>query len=249
MFTLVEKLAEIFANYGARLLDRRRTGRDSDVARHLLGVVLLLQDLCLRGDRVLTLAGQFGDGAADAATEAEFGQVMAEQVESVGKLRQAIDDSRMLLNTVDAGLYLELAPFLDVKSGLLTRWEQQRRTSTFSTTTLFFLPSAAVDRVAGVGKEGDTLAVLSSDRADYVMILAETLRETRTGEVRDIRRVNPEQAQRLRSDIDGARAELARARELCAQVASSVEQTVGADAMANLRRSLLRGAEKARRAQ
>ncbi|MEU8298580.1 hypothetical protein AB0C04_15040 [Micromonospora sp. NPDC048909] len=249
MFTLVEKLAEIFANYGARLLDRRRTGRDSDVARHLLGIVLLLQDLCLRGDRVLALAGQLGDGAADAATEAEFGQVMAEQVESVGKLRQAIGDSRMLLNTVDAGLYLELAPFLDVKSGLLTRWEQQRRTSTFSTTTLFFLPAAAVDRVAGVGKEGEALAVLSSDRADYVMILAETLRETRTGEVRDIRRVNPEQAQRLRSDIDGARAELARARELCAQVASSVEQTVGADAMANLRRSLLRGAEKARPAQ
>ncbi|MER7893069.1 hypothetical protein ABTX15_24935 [Micromonospora sp. NPDC094482] len=249
MFTLVEKLAEIFANYGARLLDRRRTGRDSDVARHLLGIVLLLQDLCLRGDRVLALAAQFGDGVADAATEAEFGQVMAEQVESVGKLRQAIGDSRMLLNTVDAGLYLELAPFLDVKSGLLTRWEQQRRTSTFSTTTLFFLPSAAVDRVASAGKEGDTLAVLSSDRADYVMILAETLRETRTGEVRDIRRVDPEQAQRLRSDIDGARAELACARELCAQVASSVEQTVGADAMANLRRSLLRGAEKARHAQ
>lgn len=242
VFTLVEKLAEIFANCGARLLNHGRTVRDSDVARRLLGIVLLLQDLCLGGDRVLALARQFSDGVGDEATEAEFGQVLAEQVETVGKLRKAIDDSRMLLNSVDAGLYLELAPFLDVKSGLLTRWEQQRRTSTFSTTTLFFLPPEAVDRVTGVGQEGDTLAGLSSDRADYVMTLAETLRETRSGEVRDIRRVNPEQAERLRSEIDGARAELARARELCAQVATLVEQTVGADAMANLRRSLLRGA-------
>jgi hypothetical protein len=243
VFTLVEKLAEIFASYGARLLEHRRTVRDSDVARRLLGIVLLLQDLCLRGDRVLALARQFGDGAADEATGADLGQVLAEQVETVGELRKAINDSRMLLNSVDAGLYLELAPFLDVKSGLLTRWEQQRRTSTFSTMTLFFLPPAAVDRVARMAQEGDTLAGLSSsDRADYVMTLAETLRETRSGEVRDIRRVNPEQAPRLRSEIDGARAELARARELCAQVASLVERTVGADVMADLRRSLLRGA-------
>jgi hypothetical protein len=242
VFTLVEKLAEIFANCGARLLDHRRTVRDSDVARRLLGIVLLLQDLCVGGDRVLVLVWQFSDGAADDAVEAEFHLVLAEQVETVRKLRDAIDDSRMLLNSVDAGLYLELAPFLDVKSGLLTRWEQQRRLSQFSTTTLFFLPPAVVDRVARIGREGGTLAGQSSKRADYVLVVAETLRDRRSAEVRDIRQVGPEQAERLRSEIEGARAELARARDLCVRVASLVEQVIGSEAMASLRRSLMRGA-------
>jgi hypothetical protein len=240
VFTLVEKLAGILANYGTRLLDHRRAVRDSDVARRLLGIVLLLQDLCLRGDHVLALARQLGEGAADQVTEAEFDRVLSEQVAMIGKLREVLDDSRALLNTIDAGLYLELAPFLDIKSGLLTRWEQQRRTSTFSTTTLFFLPAAAVNRVAEVGQTGDTLAGLSSDRADYVMTLADTLRETRSVEVRDIRRVDALQAQRVRADIDDAQARLSRARDLCAQLVSSVEQAVGAAAMANLRRSLMR---------
>jgi hypothetical protein len=242
VFTLVEKLAEILTNYGVRLLDHRRTVRDSDVARRLLAIVMVLQDLCLRGDRVLSLARQFGDGTADQAAEAEFDRAIGEQVATIGELRDLLDNSRLLLNTIDPGLYLELAPFLDIKSGLLTRWEQQRRTSTFSTTTLFFLPPAAVERVADAGRAGETLAELSSDRADYVMTLADTLRETRSGEVRDIRRVDGPQAQRLRSDIDVAQAELSRARELCAQMVSSVEGAVGAEAMANLRRSLMREA-------
>jgi hypothetical protein len=129
VFTLVEKLAEIIHRHGVRLLDHRRTVRDSDVARRLLGMVLLLQDLCLRGERVLVLARQFGDDTADAATEAELGRVLAEQVVTIRELREALANSRALLNTIDAGLYLELTPFLDIKSGLLTRWEQQRQTS------------------------------------------------------------------------------------------------------------------------
>jgi hypothetical protein len=205
-------------------------------------MVLLLQDLCMRGERVLVLARQFGNGTADRATEAEFEQVLVEQVATIGELREALDDSRALLNTVDAGLYLELAPFVDGKSGLLTRWEQQRRISTFSTTTLFFLPSAVVDQVADAGRAGATLSGHSADRADYVMTLAEILRETRSGEVRDIRRVDALQTHRLRADIEGAQAELVRAGELCAQMASSVEQAVGPEAMATLRRSLMRGA-------
>lgn len=242
MFTLVEKLAEILANYGLRFFEHRRTVRDSDVARRLLGMVLLLQDLCLRGDRMLILARQFGDGTAGEATEAEFDRVLGEQVATIRDLREAIGDSRALLNSVDAGLYLELVPFLDVKSGLLTRWEQQRRLSTFSTTTLFFLPAAAMDHVAELGRAGGTLVGLSSDRADYVMMLAETLRQVRSAEVRDIRRADAQQTQRLLAEIDGAQAELARARELCVQVVSSVGQAVGPEAMATLRRSLMRSA-------
>jgi hypothetical protein len=242
VFTLVEKLAEILAKYGLRLLDHRGTVRDSQVARRLLGIVQLLQDVSLRGERVLALAQQFGDGTADPATEAEFDRVLGEQDATIRELREAIADSRELLNSVDAGLYLELAPFLDTKSGLLTRWEQQRRMSSFSTTTLFFLPTAAVDRVTDAGQAGHALAGSAADRADYVMLLAQALREARSAEVRDIRRIDAQQARRLRADVDAARAELARARELCRQMVASVEQTVGPAAMVTLRRSLLRGA-------
>jgi hypothetical protein len=114
--------------------------------------------------------------------------------------------------------------------------------STFSTTTLFFLPPAAVDRVTDAARAGDVLAGLLIDRGDYVMTLAELLRLTRSGEVRDIRRVNRGQVDRLRAEIDSADGELVRAADLCAQMATSVERAVGPEAMATLRRSLARGA-------
>ncbi|SNT63014.1 hypothetical protein SAMN05421812_114254 [Asanoa hainanensis] len=237
MFTLVEKLAEILANYGLRFLDHRRTVRDSDVARRLLDIVVLLQDLCLRGDQLLAQARRFADGVADQATETEFGRLLDEQVITIVDLRDSIVAARALLTSIDAELYLRLSPFLDGKSGLLTRWAQQRKLSTYSTTTLFFLPTAAIDRVAA-GSETETEA----DRADYVRALALTLRETRSVEVRDIRVVGADEAGRLRRDVEDADAELARARELCARMASSVEQAVGAEAMAALRRSLVRDA-------
>jgi hypothetical protein len=145
-----------------------------------------------------------------------------------------------MLATIDAGLYLDLAPFLDVKSGLLTRWEQQRRSSTFSTTTLFFLPSASVDRLAEAGQADATISGLAADRAGFVMTMADTVRSTRSAEVRDIRKVGTEQTERLGAEIDGARSELMRARELCKQMLTSIEGAVGPDAMANLRRSLMR---------
>ncbi|MEV4537182.1 hypothetical protein AB0J82_25725 [Asanoa sp. NPDC049518] len=224
MFTLVEKLADILANYGMRFLDHRRTVRDSEVARRLLDVVMLLQDLCLRGDQVLAHARQFADGVADRTIDEELGRLLDEQVTTMADLRAAIVASRALLTSVDAELYLTLSPFLDEKSGLLTRWSQQRKVSTYSTTTLFFLSPAAIEA------------------ADDVRTLALVLRETRSVEVRDIREIDAGQAERLRHDVEVAAAALARARELCARMVSSVEQAVGADAMAALRRSLARRA-------
>lgn len=67
MFELFSKLAEILSSYWERFLDGRQLNRDADVARHLVSVVVALQDLCVRGERLLVLAAEFldGDGSAD----------------------------------------------------------------------------------------------------------------------------------------------------------------------------------------
>jgi len=81
-------------------------------------------------------------------------------------------------------------------------------TSTFSTTTLFFLDDGAIDRVATAGRSGATVEGLAADRADLVLTVADTVRHARTGEVRDIRRLDEEQSSRLRKAIDFAQADL-----------------------------------------
>jgi hypothetical protein len=240
VFSLAATILQILYNATTRVIDQRAMGRDAGVARTLLQIVLLLQELSVRGGQILGLARRFADRTADDAAAAQFDQALRDQVETIAKLRDSLSASRPLLATVDAGMYIELAPFLDAKSGLLTRWEQQRRTSTFSTTTLFFLDSGAIDRVAAAGREGATVGGLATDRADLVMAVADTIRQARSEEVRDIRRLDDEQASRLRAEIDSAQDDLNRAGELCARLLSAIEGALGPVAMADLRRDLLR---------
>ncbi|WP_407285627.1 hypothetical protein [Streptomyces sp. BP-8] len=62
MFGLISKLAEILSSHWGRILSGRQLGRDADVARHLVRVVEALQDICVRGERLLVLAEKLLDG-------------------------------------------------------------------------------------------------------------------------------------------------------------------------------------------
>lgn len=241
VFTLAAKLMEIVAQAAFRLLDARTLARDTQVARVLLAIIVALQELCVRGNRLLGLARQLADGGADEATGAAFDRLLNEQVAAIGSLRGTLDAARPLLASVDAQVYPALAPFLDEKSGLLTRWEQQRRTSTFSTTTLFFLDGAAVEHLASAASAQATVDGLVGDRGDFVLTVADTVRQVRATEVRDIRAPGPGGADRLGPEIDRAQAELDRALGICTDLLASIEAAVGEQTMARLRRELLPG--------
>lgn len=241
MFTLAAKLIEIIAQATFRLLDARAVAGNVEVARALLGIIVSLQELCVRGNQLLGVARRFADGDADEATGTAFDRLLSDQMAAIGTLRETVDSARPLLASVDAQVYPALAPFLDEKSGLLTRWEQQRRTSTFSTMTLFFLDGAAVNHLASAGSAQATTAGLVGDRGDFVMTVADTVRQARAAEVRDIRNPGPEGVARLRGEIDRAQAELDRALGICADLLASIEAAVGEQTMAQLRRALLPG--------
>jgi hypothetical protein len=239
MFALLSTLLEILASHSGRFFESRRTSRDTEVAGQLVRIVAALQDLCVRGERLLKLTDGFLDGTADAGHPAEFEGLLRQQVQTLDQVRTLLEESRGLLATVDVAIYLELAPFLDTKSGLLTRWEQQVAQSRFSTTTLFFLPADRLQRVIEAGQAQATSSGLAAERTEYVLVLADNLRLTRSIEVRDIRERRPHNDDRLSADIAAARVELSRAKELCAQLLASVDRVIGPEALARLRRQLL----------
>ncbi|MER7010398.1 hypothetical protein ABT324_03070 [Saccharopolyspora sp. NPDC000359] len=235
MFELFSKLAEVLSSYWDRFLDGRQVNRDARVAEHLVHVVVDLQDLCVRGERLLVLAEELlGDGGTP-ETAAEFTATLQEQARAVGAVRSTLEGSRALLTTVDPRFYLDLAPLVDRKSGLLTRWERQASLSAFSTTTLFFLPAGEVARLVEIGR---AIGADGADRAGYVVATAETIREIRSREVRDIRRVAGERADELRAELGAARADLAEAAERCSALCEATEAAVGSEAMTRLRRKL-----------
>lgn len=225
MFGLIAKLAEILSSYWGRFLDGRHVDKDAEVARHLVRVAVALQELCVRGERLLGLAERLlaGDDVS-----AEFAAVLREQTRAVDELRAALGDSAGLLATVDARFYVDLAPLVDAKSGLLTRWSRQTSMSEFSTTTLFFLPDGEVARLVEAGRD---------ERAPFVVAVADSIRAIRAREVRDIRAAADRD--RVRAEITAARNDLVRAAESGAALLAATEAAVGADAMAKLRRSLL----------
>ena len=233
MFELVAKLAEILSSHWVRFLDGRRSGRDAEVAAHVVGVVLALQDLCVRGERLLVLAEELAGDAPGPRTSAEFEGVLADQVREVGALRLKLSDAKPLLATVDPLFYPELAPVVDRKSGLLTRWARQASLSAFSTTTLFFLPSREVASLVDQAGAGAEL-----DRGPYAQAVAEGVRAVRARELRDLRTAAAKGAA-IHAEIAAARAGLARTKDFCATLLRATEAAVGREAMTRLRRGLL----------
>jgi hypothetical protein len=201
---------------------------------------VLLQDLCVVGGRLLVLLTLFAKGIAQPETETDLDYLLKQQVATSNRLREVLYSARDLLASVDPGLYLELAPFLDGKSGLLTRWEQQCRLGAFSTATLFFLSADAIEALAAAGRVGATTEGISNDRDEFVMKLADAIARVHAGQVRDIRRLDTTKAGRLNAEIEEAQHDLATAARLCIEAHTAITAAVGQDAMADLRRSLLR---------
>lgn len=237
MFALLSKLTEILAQFGAGFLAFKRTAEDADVAAVMLRCVVALQDLCVSGERILCLAEELVDGSVRPGTAEEFAALIERQAKTIEAMRSDLVDSRKLLATVDAGIYLELAPFLDGKSGLLTKWSQQAGSGRFSTTTLFYLPAEALDRVVAIGEALADADGLHFDRLDYVRAIADDVRSVKSREIRDLSR--PIMASRV-AGIKEARAELERVKSMSGQLLAATQEAVGADAMARLRRSLVR---------
>lgn len=236
MYGLMSKLAEILSTYWSRFLDGRQVGRDTDVAAHLVRVVLALQDLCVRGEWLLTLAEKLADGDGSA----EFEGALSEQVRAVDTLRSVLADSQGLLATIDAQFYLDLAPIVDQKSGLLERWSQQVSLSRFSTTTLVFLSRDDLARLIDIGRLNAGPTGMDLERTAYLIAVADSVRDARSREVRDIRTATARGVEaRVRSEIASARADLMRARGFCSTLLGVTEAAVGSEAMARLRRRLL----------
>ncbi|MEU6854558.1 hypothetical protein ABZ901_32070 [Actinacidiphila alni] len=240
MFAMLTQLVEILDRFGSRLLAARRAGKDAEVAAAVLGCATRLQDLCVRGGRLLVLARELTDGAAEAGAVREFGELVEQQTAAVADLRATLDACQPLLATLDATVHLELVPFLDQKSGLLTRWSQQAALSRYSTTTLFFLPAPALDGVIAAARPHATGQGLAVDRSEYLLAVTDAVRAVRSREVRDLRAgLTAADRAAVRAEIAAARAELTRAEGHCERVLTAVRDTVGPEAMARLRRSLV----------
>ena len=241
MYALLAKLAEILSDYGSRFLEGAKARGDTAVAASMAQCLLALQDICVRGELILRRASSFLDGPVDDQAAAELADLVAAQSRALEELQKLLGEQKALLATIDPGLYLELAPLLDNKSGLLTRWQQQASQSGFSTTTLFFLPREDLQRVLEVGRAQTTPAGLDPERTGYLLVVADTLRAVRSGEIRDIRRVTGQQGDRLASELRAARSDLERAKALCGELLASTERAVGPEALAGLRRKQARG--------
>ncbi|MFI6011105.1 hypothetical protein ACIBAG_20175 [Streptomyces sp. NPDC051243] len=239
MFGLISTLAEILSSHWGRLLDGRQISRDAKVARHLVRMVVALQDLCVRGEQLLVLAEKLLDGEGTPETSAEFTGLLVRQAREVADLRSLLDDSKDLMATIDAQLYLDLAPLADQKSGLLTRWGRQVSLSEFSTTTLFFLPADDLTRLIETGRAHAGPDGLDVDRTAYVAAVADSIRHTRAREVRDIRLATRSARDQVRAEIASARADLTRAKDCCSTLRDATETAVGPEAMARLRHRLL----------
>lgn len=239
MFGLISKLAEIMSSYWGRFLDGKRLAQDADVARHLVRLVVELQDLCVRGEWLLVLAGRLLDGDRSSETSAEFNRILGEQALTLEGLRSVLDESKKLLATVDARFYLDLAPLVDAKSGLLAKWERQAKQGPFSTTTLFFLPADDLMRLIEAGRASASRDGLSKEITRYALTIADSIRDIRSREVRDIRLATVSAQEQVRADIKSARADLERAQDYCSRLLGATETAVGPEAMAKLRRKLL----------
>lgn len=240
MFGLMSKLADIFSAYLLRFLDGRRGSADAVVAARLFEIVLRLQDLVVRGERILILTEGLLTGAEQADDVAGLDGLLAGQLRSLEELQVALEGERELLATIDINMYLDLVPFIDRKSGLLTRWGQQATRGRFSTTTLFFLPGGDLQRVLAAGRAVASPAGMELDRTGYLVEVVNAMKRVRSSEIRDVRN-RPHNIERaIAAQIAEARSDLANARTICAGLAAATEEAIGAEAMATLRRRVLK---------
>ena len=155
MGELLSTVVQVVSSYVIRLLDRRAVSKDAKVGAHLLDMVVTLQELCLNGDRLVDLADTMISGTEPRADDqTEFAALLRGSPHWSTNSGAASMQPRALLATVDVDFAFAMAPFLDAKSGLLTRWQQQAALSRFSTTTLFFLPAEAVTRAVAEAPAG-----------------------------------------------------------------------------------------------
>lgn len=114
MFAMLSKVAEILAQFGHSFLTYRRHTRDTEIAALMLRCVTQIQDLCVRGQRLLDLAEQMMSGVEHRPVASEeFSELVREQAEAVDSLQSTLLDAQALLTTIDAQVYLELAPVLN----------------------------------------------------------------------------------------------------------------------------------------
>lgn len=238
MGELLSAVVQLVGSCLTRLLDRRVVSKDAKVAAELMAVVVALQELCLTGNRILALAGTIVSGTARPDDLTEFAAALRRQSTLVDQLRSRIETARPLLATVEVEFALSVAPFLDAKSGLLARWQQQAAVSQFSTTTLLFLPAESVTRALTASRSDAASATLDLDRTDFVLVVADEVRDVRRREVRDIRTATDAERDPVLREIEQARAGLETASALCARLLTTTRETVGPEAFAQLRRDL-----------
>ncbi|MEV4091265.1 hypothetical protein [Streptosporangium saharense] len=236
MFELLTKLVEILSSYGGRWLDGRHGTRDAKVAGSVLSVVLVLQEVIVRGARLLAVADDLLAGTGD---DTAFAELLDAQVASLAEVRSELEAARGVLATLDVELYLDLVPFLDEKSGLLAQWGKQATRGRYATTTLFFLSEADLAHALEVSRSSSTASGMDLARTDFLLAVSDGLRKSRAVEVRDIRRPGGRDVQDVRAQIDRAAAELDRARALCRDLAERIEQGLGSEAVTELRRDLV----------
>ncbi|MBQ0994341.1 hypothetical protein [Micromonospora sp. H61] len=239
MGELLSTMVQIISSYVTRVLDRRAVSQDAKVGAELLEVALTLQELCVNGERLLALADTLiSSDEPRADDQSEFAALVRRQSTLINQLRGGIAHSRALLATVDVDFAFAMAPFLDGKSGLLSRWQQQAALSQFSTTTLFFLPAEAVTRLVAGSPAAYTATALARNRTDFVLMVTNEVQNARRREVPDIRAVANDESETLLREVGHARSEIEAARVLCGRLLMATQEAIGADATARLRRTL-----------
>jgi hypothetical protein len=240
MFGLIGKLVEVLSSYIQCFLDARRGSKDAAVAAKVFEIVLRLQEMVARGERILYLAATLLGGEGQAEDGGELELLLTTQLQDLEELQAALEQSRELLATIDVNMYLDLIPFIDRKSGLLTRWSQQATRGKFSTTTIFFLPNDDLQHVIEAARPALSPAGMGLDRTQYLVEVIDAVKRVRSYEVRDIRGHQQQIDSAISNQIADAGSDLANARQTCAKLMSATEEAVGAEAMASLRRNVLK---------
>lgn len=242
MFDLFARLAEILVGLSRGLVASGRVHTDARVADVVVRCATGMQDVYVRGVSVLDHAERLATG--DAAAADAFARLMREQVEAITALSEQLRADRALLVTIAPSLYVELVPFLDEKSGLLSAWAKQVGAGEFSTTAVFFLSEAELDQVLSVASQAVDASGFAGNRTDYLVAMRDSLRAERATEVRDLRRVDGDRANDVLERIAARRRNLGTLRTLSESLVDAMREAVGDDAVATFRRRALKAGRK-----